>query len=129
MHPSTLELGGVCNWAAFFVFADIEAPHITCSGDQSVKADKDRPTAMLTWRTPTTSDNSGHVSDVFCNPQSGTNFTIGETVVVCEAVDGSGNTAECSFQINIAGDYRITLIMLLFFFCLCKSIIRLIKVT
>ena len=84
-----------------FLFADTEAPEITCSEDQSLEAEKDRPTAMLTWTTPKASDNSGIVSEVSCNHQSGTNFTIGVKVVTCIAVDGSGNKAECNFQINV----------------------------
>ena len=93
-------------------FADVETPNITCSGDQIIKADEDRPTAMLTWRTPTASDNSEYVPDVFCDPQSGTNFTIGETVVTCVAVDESKNTAECSFEVNVKGDYTIMFLLL-----------------
>ena len=58
---------------------------------------------MVAWDGPKASDNSGNVSRVFCNPQSGTNFTIGQTTVICEAVDGSGNRAACSFQVNVTG--------------------------
>ena len=61
------------------------------------------PTALFTYQTPTTSDNSGNVPEVSCNPQSGTNFTIGETVVTCEADDGHRNKANCSFQVNVIG--------------------------
>ena len=87
----------------FFVSVDNEAPSITCPENQSIKADEDMPSGLFTWQTPKTSDNSGNVPEVSCNPQSGTNFTIGETVVTCEAVDGSKNTAECSFQVNVTG--------------------------
>ena len=59
---------------------------------------------MVTWEDPTASDNSGAISHVTCDLQSGANFTIGETVVLCEAVDGSGNKAECSFQVNVTGN-------------------------
>ena len=60
-------------------------------------------TAMVEWEGPKASDNSGNVSHIICNPQSGTNFTIGQTDVICEAVDGSGNRASCSFQVNVTG--------------------------
>ena len=50
------------------------------------------------------SDNSGNVS-VTCDPESGTNFIIGQTPVTCEAVDGSGNKASCSFQITVTGKF------------------------
>ena len=61
-----------------------------------------KPTAKVTWKDLTISDNSGKVS-VTCDPQAGTEFTIGKTVVTCEAIDGSGNTDACSFQVNVTG--------------------------
>ena len=107
----------ICNQLTLFlVYADTEEPHITCSGHQSIKADEDKPTAMLIWTIPKSSDNSGIVPEVSCDPQSGTNFTIGVKVVTCIAVDESGNKAECNFQINVTGDYNRTLIRLL-----CKN--------
>ena len=51
------------------------------------------------------SDNSGIVVYVSCNPQSGIDFNIGQTVVTCQAVDGSGNRAECSFDVNVKGKW------------------------
>ena len=82
----------------------METPVITCVNNQYVKTDKGMDTAMVVWEGPKASDNSGNVY-VVCNPQSGTNFTIGQTNVTCEAVDGSGNRAECSLQINVTGKY------------------------
>ena len=84
-------------------FIDSEAPTVICIDAQSVKTDKEKPTAMVIWEDPTASDNSEKVAHVFCQPQSGTNFTIGQTTVMCEAVDWSGNRAECSFQVNVTG--------------------------
>ena len=83
----------------------MEAPVITCVGNQSINTGKGVDTAMIVWEGPKASDNSGNVSHVICNPQSGTNFTIGQTNVICEAVDGSGNKAACAFQVNVTGKY------------------------
>ena len=58
---------------------------------------------MVVWAGGNASDNSGNVSHLTCDRQSGTNFTIGQTTVTCEAVDWSGNRAECSFQVNVTG--------------------------
>ena len=80
----------------------MEAPVITCVS-KSVNTDNGLDTASVLWDGPKVSDNSGNVSHVICDPQSGTNFTIGETSVICEAFDGSGNRAECSFQVNVTG--------------------------
>ena len=76
---------------------------ITCVSNQFVDADSGMDTAMVTWEDPKASDNSGNVSRVFCDPQSGTNFTIGQTNVICETTDGSGNNATCAFQVNVTG--------------------------
>ena len=75
----------------------------------SIKTDEGTPTAMVIWESPTVFDNTGNVSDVQCYPQSGTKFAIGQTIVMCEAVDGSGNVGVCSIQINVTGKYLIYL--------------------
>ena len=81
---------------------DNEAPNISCVADQLSATDEGKPTAMVEWEDPIASDNSRNVS-VTCDPQSGTNFSIGQSTVTCEAIDGSGNTVSCSFQVNVAG--------------------------
>ena len=58
---------------------------------------------MVTWTGPDASDNSGIVPNVTCQSASGNNFTIGTTVVKCNATDTSGNTAQCSFYVIING--------------------------
>ena len=68
-----------------------------------MNTDNGLDTAIVLWDGPKISDNSGNVSHVICNLQSGTNFTIRKTPVICEAFDGSGNRAECSFQVNVMG--------------------------
>ena len=86
-----------------FFSIDVEDPVITCVSNQSVSTDNGMDTAMVVWNGPKASDNSGNVSRVICDPQSGTNFTIGQTNVICEAVDDSGNKAACYFQVNVNG--------------------------
>ena len=46
------------------------------------------------------SDNSGQVS-VNCSPESGSSFSVGTTEVTCTAQDPSGNTSECTFEVEI----------------------------
>ena len=89
-----------------FIFTDNEVPVINCVGDQSIQADEGKPSAMVIWEDPLASDNSGNVS-VACDPPSGTNFAIGETVVICEAADSSGNKAQCYFDVNVTGKYFV----------------------
>ena len=63
---------------------------------------------MVKWEDPHASDNSGNVSTT-CYPPSGNNFTIGQTVIICEAVDSSGNKAQCYFDVNVIGKYFFSL--------------------
>ena len=93
----------------YFEIADNETPSLECFDDQSVLTDDGKPTAMVEWEDPHASDNSGNVS-VTCDPQSGTNFTIGQTSIICEAVDASGNRAQCSVQVIVAGEFVFSLI-------------------
>ena len=64
-----------------------------------------KPTAMAVWQNPIVDDNSGEVAHVVCNPPSGTNVTIGQTKITCEAVDGSGNKPGCNFDVNLTGTH------------------------
>ena len=105
-----LEMWVICTSVKFLdtiiacdvVFIDSEAPRISCTEDLSVQTDEGKPSAMVLWEAPLASDNSGNVS-VTCDPPTGTNFAIGQSTVTCKAIDGSGNTAPCSFQVNVTG--------------------------
>ena len=59
-------------------------------------------TALVVWKDPEVSDNSGHNPTVTCYPQKG-NFTIGHTEVHCEAVDDNRNKAKCTFNVTVFG--------------------------
>ena len=51
------------------------------------------------------SDNSGHLLTVTCTVESGSRFEIGETEVICQAVDLGGNLGACSFTIIVIGRF------------------------
>lgn len=55
--------------------------------------------AVVTYATPTSSDNCG-AAPVVCTPPSGSAFPAGTTTVTCTATDGAGNTATCSFNVQ-----------------------------
>ena len=84
------------------LYLDNEAPNVSCVENQSKATDEGKPTAVVKWELPVASDNSGNVP-VTCDPESGNNFTIGQTPVTCAAVDGNGNRAVCSFSVNVTG--------------------------
>ena len=71
----------------------------------TASTDPRNSTALLTWDSPTVIDQSA--ADVFisCTPESGSEFPIGITEVVCEAVDSSGSEATCGFSVNVTGMY------------------------
>ena len=58
---------------------------------------------MAIWQHPSATDNSGEKPNVTCDRMSGSEFTIGQTLVTCKAVDSSSNTNICGFQINVEG--------------------------
>lgn len=56
---------------------------------------------LVTYTTPIATDNCGPAPTVTCTPPSGSVFPAGTTTVTCTATDSSGNTATCSFPINV----------------------------
>jgi hypothetical protein len=58
-------------------------------------------TLIVTYTTPIATDNCGPAPTVTCTPPSGSIFPAGTTTVTCTATDSSGNTATCSFPINV----------------------------
>ena len=75
-----------------------------CPFDQTLDTQPGQSTSVALWQHPLATDNSGKKPNITCDPQSRSNFPIGETLVMCEAVDSSGNNNTCSFQINIEGE-------------------------
>ena len=82
---------------------DTEAPTVTCPPNQTVENDLTKSTATVIWTTPLATDNSKLIHTVTCNKQNGSQFEIGATEVMCQALDGAGNQATCSFIVDVAG--------------------------
>ena len=83
---------------------DKEQPVINaCPINQTKGTDVGQPTAVVEWEAPNATDNSKEAVSVSCSPTSGSNFSIGQTEVVCKAEDSSGNIASCRFFVNITG--------------------------
>jgi hypothetical protein len=82
---------------------DTQPPSITCPANVVAVAAPACPAntgTTVTYPPPTASDNCPGVT-VACVPPSGTIFPVGTTTVTCTATDASGNTATCSFSVNI----------------------------
>ena len=89
------------------IFVDKEAP--VCPHNQTLNTQPGQPFAV--WQGPSVTDNSGDVPGVTCDPQSESNFTIGQTLVTCEAVDSSGNINTCRFQVRVVVEGSCFLIL------------------
>ena len=59
---------------------------------------------MVTWNDLQATDNSGQSLTVTCSTGSGSQFGIGETEVICQAVDPTGNQAMCTFTVKTKGN-------------------------
>jgi hypothetical protein len=81
-----------------------QAPTIVCPPNQIATATTACPVAagaVVTYAAPMASDNCA-LQSVICNPPSGSTFPVGTTTVTCTATDTSGNTAACSFTVNMS---------------------------
>ncbi|XP_072017381.1 uncharacterized protein [Amphiura filiformis] len=73
----------------------------SCPVNQATNTDPGQSTAMIAWQGPVATDNSGDRPTVNCDPPSGTNFVIRQTLVTCTASDGYGNNASCAFNVDV----------------------------
>ena len=88
-----------------FLFTDTEAPTVFCPTNQTLETDLNKSTALVVWTDLVATDNSKITPTVACNAQNGSQFEIGETEVMCQAVDQAGNLATCSFIIDVVGEW------------------------
>ena len=95
-------------------FTDHEAPLITCPTNQTGNTDPSLAHATVVWTDLLVSDNSEQISTTTCDVQSGSQFGIGETEVICQAVDSSGNMATCTFSVNIEGRSNCIILSMIF---------------
>jgi hypothetical protein len=81
---------------------DTQPPTITCPANIFVAAAASCPpaTCKVVNYTATATDNCPGVT-VVCTPPSGSCFPAGTTTVTCTATDASGNTATCSFTVEV----------------------------
>lgn len=81
---------------------DVEAPSITCPTSFAVlESEAGSGQAAVEFPAPNVSDNADLSPAVACSPPSGSIFSLGETTVHCVATDASGNTNDCTFQVQV----------------------------
>jgi len=79
---------------------DTTPPSISCPADVVVEC-TGPDGAVVTFATPTATDNCDPTPTVVCDPASGSTFALGTTTVSCTATDASGNTASCTFTVTV----------------------------
>jgi len=81
---------------------DTENPLIACPSNQSANTDASTCTALVTYPTPTATDNCGSLTVTrISGPASGSSFPSGTTNVIWRAIDGSGRSSTCSFLVAV----------------------------
>ena len=89
---------------------NIEAPTLArCPANQYLETNPGQLTSVAVCQDPDAVDNSRVLPKVTCDPLSGSLYPIGQTWVMCEVVDGSGNDRTCIFQINVKGWFYFVL--------------------
>lgn len=78
---------------------DQEAPVITVPSDISVTSES-ADGQIVTFAVSAVDAVDGDTA-VFCLPESGDHFAVGDTTVICSATDNSGNTGEKSFLVSV----------------------------
>jgi hypothetical protein len=85
------------------IVEDLENPQITCPADIVLSIPNGNCSTQINYPDPTVSDNCPGVSfNVLSGPSSGDIIIAGVYTVELQAVDAAGNTAECSFTIEVS---------------------------
>ena len=102
--PVTLTVtdnGGAMNLCmATITVVETNPPSITCPANVVTAVPPSQTSAVVTYPLPDVVVDCS-LANVFCVPRSGISFPLGTNTVNCFAVDGSGNTNSCSFQVIV----------------------------
>ncbi|HWO02809.1 MAG TPA: PxKF domain-containing protein, partial [Blastocatellia bacterium] len=80
---------------------DSTPPVITCPGNVTTSCSGSSG-GVVTYASPTATDNCGGTPTVSCAPPSGSPFPIGATTVNCTATDSCNNSSSCSFTVSVS---------------------------
>ncbi|MBI5868086.1 MAG: HYR domain-containing protein [candidate division Zixibacteria bacterium] len=78
---------------------DMERPVLNCPGDINTTVQRGATDTVVTFVCSAT-DNCPGVS-VTCLPPSGSPFPVGQTLVLCTAIDGAGYLVQCVFRVTV----------------------------
>ena len=80
---------------------DITAPVATCPADVTATVELGTTSVGVTFPDATATDDSGNVTLISRSHTSGMEFSVGNTTVVFNFSDPSGNVASCEFTVSI----------------------------
>ncbi|HKL35725.1 MAG TPA: HYR domain-containing protein, partial [Salegentibacter sp.] len=99
------EAGNISECSFTITVNDSEAPSLECPDNIMQPNDADICGAIVNFETPTGFDNSGEVEVVQTGGlPSGSEFPVGISTIEFTATDAEGNSATCSFTIEITDD-------------------------
>ena len=90
---------------------------VICPADQTVHTDLGQAYATLFYTDPLVTDNADEPPVITCDVESGSQIGIGESEVICQAVDLTGNRGSCSFTVLVTGRYRLLINIVHLSFC------------
>jgi hypothetical protein len=90
---------GSCTFTV--TITDTQNPTIACPANITRGTDANQCSAVVNYPLPTATDNCSNISNITCNPPSGSAFTKGTTTVNCTATDGSSNMSSCTFTVTV----------------------------
>jgi len=95
--------GNITDCSFTVTITDEEPPTIVCPANIDMDVDAGICGAVVSFETPTASDNSGSEVTVTqtAGPISGEVFPVGTTTVTFTATDAAGNSASCSFDVTV----------------------------
>ena len=91
--------------AYLFVIRDILPKIQNIPSDIVTVSDNNMTGVLVDYAPPTAVDGNNQSIPVTCNPDSGTVFLLGVTIVNCVATDSDGNMSAETFRITVHGSY------------------------
>jgi hypothetical protein len=101
LNTQTNTICGVTNSFSPFVTAEVDQPPQLTSPTPIAVTATTSSGASVSYNKPAATDDFDSTVPVNCTPQSGSNFPLGKTTVVCTATDSAGNTTTKSFDITV----------------------------
>ncbi|QQS27913.1 MAG: HYR domain-containing protein [Sphingobacteriales bacterium] len=100
VYTVTNTIGSTATCSFNVLVNDLQVPTVSCPENIIQFTDLNNCNAIVNWTTPLTTDNC-NISSIISSIQSGSQINIGTTIVVYTVTDISGNTASCSFNVEV----------------------------